>query len=326
MYDTIPRKPAQAITRRAAILRSYRDKVLPLLLPHLSVSAQTSARTCGDVLVTLEDTHGAQLLEGGIYCKQRMCPACAWRESVHQAQALGACYDAAVQDGWSMLLITLTVPNVPADQLRETLRRMAAAWHTLRKRRDLAVLLAHPVRKTEVTYNRKRNDYHPHYHVMVAVKWGQYSHAYVPRDMLLQAWRDAYNDQSITQVDIRRCVSDGDRVGAVAEVAKYVAKAADYGASADVFDAFYSGLHGVQMMSWGGMWRQLHSAYKAGQLSDSKPDLRPYVWRVMYRWYAGYVEVGRAMRDVEAEQLERDGWREIIAPEWGDLMGGDDDA
>lgn len=321
MYDIMKEKrPQGQITKKAAILRGYRDRTLPLLLPHLSAQAQAAARTCGDVLMMLEDEHGHQILEGGIYCKQRMCPACAWRESARQAQALSACYDAALAQGYTLLMLTLTVPNVEADKLRPTLRRMAAAWHTMKKQKDLQVLLRHAVRKTEVTYSKRRGDFHPHYHALLAVRWGEYSHAYVRRDRLLEAWRAAYGDPSITQVDIRRCTTDGDRIGAVAEVAKYVAKAADYSESPEVFDAFYTGLKGVQMMAWGGLWRELHRAYEAGQIVGSRPDLTPYIWRVIYRWYAGYVETERSERDAKAEQLAAKGWTELVGEGWVEVI------
>ena len=64
--------------------------------------------------------------------------------------------------------LTLTIPNVPAEELRETVKTMRK---TIRKiqdnRRKASKPLITGVRKLECTYNVDRNNYHPHYHFII---------------------------------------------------------------------------------------------------------------------------------------------------------------
>lgn len=64
--------------------------------------------------------------------------------------------------------VTLTVPNIDGNSLLDTIDMMQltlkAIQETFRKRKTSIVGL----RKLEVTYNPLRNDYHPHFHVVMS--------------------------------------------------------------------------------------------------------------------------------------------------------------
>ncbi|MBR2481818.1 MAG: protein rep, partial [Oscillospiraceae bacterium] len=205
------------------------------------------------------------------------------------------------------IFVTLTVPNVEVDKLRDTIGHMAASWKRLMQRKDYRVW-SNFVRKTEVTYNAKANTYHPHYHVMIWVKPGYFgkSGGYISHDKLLSAWRAATGMSEITQVDVRRCRSAQQEGAAVAEVAKYVAKSSDYLLSQDVFDGFYMGLKGVRIMSLGGEAKKAVQLFRAGKLDKYDPeqpdDLAEYVWRVVYSWTRdGYTASSREAVDLVDE-------------------------
>lgn len=113
------------------------------------------------------------------------------------------------------ILLTLTVPNPPVNELRATLGAMNKAWQRFIKRKAFKPVLGW-IRATEVTQDKKRPDYaHPHFHVLLLVKPSYFrGQSYVSQAEWLQLWRDCYRDQSITQVDVR-AVKGGAMRGAV---------------------------------------------------------------------------------------------------------------
>lgn len=217
------------------------------------------------------------------------------------------------EKGLRPIFVTLTVRNVPAEQLRDTLNHMAESWKYLMQRKAYKAWRNY-ARKTEVTYNGET--YHPHYHVLIWVTPGYFgkSGGYISHDKLLDDWRAATGMPEITQVDIRRCKSASQEGAAVAEVAKYTAKASDYLLSQDVFDGFYNGLHGIRVMSLAGEAKKAVTAFRRGKLDKFDPEqpdeLAIYTWRVIYQWSDfGYREKVRTpinlTEETEARRLHR---------------------
>ena len=112
------------------------------------------------------------------------------------------------------ILLTLTVPNPPVNELRATLGRMNKAWQRLSQRKAFKPVLGW-IRATEVTQDKKRSDYaHPHFHCLLLVPQSMFGKDYIKHAEWLQLWRDCYRDQSITQVDVR-AIKGGTMKGAV---------------------------------------------------------------------------------------------------------------
>ncbi|MDE9983016.1 protein rep, partial [Staphylococcus pseudintermedius] len=62
------------------------------------------------------------------------------------------------------------------------------------------------VRKLEITYNKKRDDYNPHFHVLIAVNKSYFTDKryYINQKKWLELWRSATKDESITQVHVQK--------------------------------------------------------------------------------------------------------------------------
>jgi hypothetical protein len=63
--------------------------------------------------------------------------------------------------------VTLTIPNIEEKEVKAELKYMK---RQIRKIADLGRkkgIYLKGIRKLEITYNRKRNDYHPHYHFLI---------------------------------------------------------------------------------------------------------------------------------------------------------------
>jgi pseudouridine synthase len=64
--------------------------------------------------------------------------------------------------------VTLTVPNVPAAELRSEIRRMISEFRKIQElRRKQKKPLIRGIRKLEVTYNPDLQNFHPHFHFIV---------------------------------------------------------------------------------------------------------------------------------------------------------------
>ena len=114
--------------------------------------------------------HGL-LLIAAIFCQCRLCPLCQWRRSLiifHQVKQL-ACEHIKHYKSDVMLLLTLTVPNVKASNLKARITLMQKAWNRLMNRNPVKRVCRSWFRSLEITYNEYRDDYHPHFHVLLMV-------------------------------------------------------------------------------------------------------------------------------------------------------------
>ena len=113
------------------------------------------------------------------------------------------------------------------------------------------------IRKLEMTYNKERNDYNPHFHVLLVVNKSYFTDKryYIAQKEWLSMWREATDLPEITQVHIQKVelIREGK---AVAEVAKYSAKDYEMASSQEVFDVFYEGLKGRQLIVYGGLCKE----------------------------------------------------------------------
>ena len=319
--------PKRDILQTARIKREYRDAAARYLGHWLTDRGREALDHCGNFLVMQETTDRTrQRVELGYYCKQRLCPCCAWRRSVRDAQTIAAISAAAAADGLHMVFVTLTVPNVRGCDLPDTIRHINQSFARLRAYKSCKTLLMNTIRKLEITYNRQMETYHPHLHVLCYVNTNYFSgRGYCSHDTLLDAWRRATGQPQITQVDVRRCRDYGD-TDAIRELAKYNAKASDYTSSQQVMDDLYLALKNTHLMDFSGKMREYRRDYDAGRLDQyiDREDTQ-YTLRVVYEWLAGdYVETDVQERDIADEALSAAGWRPVVYSPWAEEVMSDE--
>ncbi len=234
---------------------------------------------CGSVLVFRECPSGHEKrLQSANFCRLRLCPMCQWRRSqmvFHQVQQICHVLHER-QPSVRFVLLTLTVPNYDAAKLSDGLTDMFGAWQRLSQRKEVKRPLLGFFRALEVTYNRDRQDYHPHFHALLAVRSKYFADYYIPRDRWLTLWQESMRDDSITQVDVRAIRPNVKRTGsdaisaAAAEVGKYATKPSDYvhktkeGYKADgpVVRTLDKALHGRRLVMFGGVLRKIRAELK----------------------------------------------------------------
>lgn len=219
---------------------------------------------CGSVLgFTKPDATGKRRLAVANFCKVRLCPMCNWRRTLKIGGQLSQVFDVGeLTKKYSCLFLTLTVPNVPGAELRDTLKRLTHSFANYLKLKKIAKAVKGYARSVEVTYNRERDDFHPHIHTLLLVsKYYFKSRDYIREDDWRQMWRDAYNDQSITQVKIEKCYDRPRKK--ISEVAKYAVKDTDYlkgvprSKQVEIVKWLDEALFKIRLVGYGGVIKEL---------------------------------------------------------------------
>ena len=187
-------------------------------------------------------------LTGAYLCNQRFCPFCEARRTkalrARLYQGLEALY--GDQPKLRGVFLTLTVRNVPLEDLGQQLDEMNRAWQRMKLCSFFPTDLW--FRRTEVTVGapvggkgfsaperdvrEDRYTAHPHFHVLLLVKPSYFSTGYIKQSEWQKQWQMALRSDYAPVVDVRAAKkkqgqSSGcseDAKSAVVEAAKYSAK------------------------------------------------------------------------------------------------------
>lgn len=224
-------------------------------------------------------------------CRDRLCPVCNWRLSLQRIgqmmQSLTYLWEHQIHIDAAML--TLTVRNVPAQKLKDTIDHMLQAWQLLRKRRGVAKWVKGYARSIEITKG-KDGTYHPHIHALLMFGEGYREHQITQREWA-QYWQECLGVDYTPITDIRRAytpdavetvkysathaagdLSSSDELWqrllkATVEATKYTLKS-DIAIDADPDELRFiaDAIHSRMLISYGGIIR---AARKALKMSDT---------------------------------------------------------
>ena len=219
-------------------------------------------------------------------CKNRFCPVCAWRKARKDALGLSLMMQYVKQvESKSFIFLTLTTPNVTAEHLESEIKHYNESFRRLSNRKHFKSIAKGYVRKLEVTYNAERDDYHPHFHVLIAVNKSYFTDKryYISQKEWLELWRDVTGISEITQVKVQKIRQNNNKE--LYEMAKYSGKDSDYLVNQKVFDAFYKSLKGKQVLVYSGLFKEARKKLKNGELDYLKEiDPTEYVYQIFYMW------------------------------------------
>jgi plasmid rolling circle replication initiator protein Rep len=236
-------------------------------------------RGCGQWLTfgaCSDEAHGKKLIRG-MFCKLRLCISCQWRRSiVVRTQVLELLKEHLAKYSTDVpLLLTLTVVNVPGKDLNKTIDRMNKGWNLLTKRKKVGSVARSWFRSLEVTKNKERNDYHPHFHSILMVPKEYFERdqeLYIIRDEWLKLWQESMRDKRISQVDIRvvAAKNDKDLENIAAEVAKYATKPlTEDEIDSETIDDLHYALKGRRLVGYGGYFKTIRKEKKMVELEEA---------------------------------------------------------
>lgn len=281
------------------------------------IGYQNKALRVADCGTFLEFAHEIQVdgviaekgkLHNANFCKDRLCPMCSWRRSYKIFAQVSQIMEQIGSD-YKFLFLTLTVPNCAPESLSETISRLMLSWNRLIDYKRFKKAIKGFFRALEVTRNFSNGSYHPHFHCVLAVSnsYGKHSD-YINHDEWLEMWRKAYQDSSITQVDIRVAKGKNKEAenavqeisSAVAEIAKYAVKSSDYIIDSDealtdkIVQELNEALFKRRLTSYGGCFKEAFEKLKLddaeeGDLVHINETLNPALaWLIVrYGWSCG---------------------------------------
>ena len=252
--------------------------------------ANCSLRIKAKVLLG-EPIPSSAILEGALLCRKRLCPFCEWRRTKAMRARLHQGLSALYEDQPKLrgVFLTLTVKNVPLQDLGEELERMNKAWARLKKCSFFPTDLW--FRRTEVTVGHtltKKGQLldpavsgggqvmaHPHFHVLLLVKPSYFTRDYVKHSEWQKQWQMALRADYAPVVDVRTAKSKSgksktcidDAKSAVLEAAKYTSKASELMELGPATTELHWQLKGKKLMA---MSRPLSQYVKDGDISEEE--------------------------------------------------------
>ena len=256
---------------------------------------------CGDYLTFHEADQGDRKLHDANFCRERLCPMCAWRRSLKVFRQVSQVMDYIDQDtpGLVPLFLTLTARNCESGQLAALLDKIFSGWNNMVRRAKPKRVIQGWFRALEVTRG-KDGSWHPHLHAILLVRQEYFtSKDYIATREWVQLWRQALRLDYDPICDMRRMHSMGNRK-AVAEVAKYTVKDTDYvsrdpDATRQAVDVLSRALRGRRLMAFGGCMAAAARTLRQEELGEGDlvhvddDDLRDDVAAAIeiYRWDFG---------------------------------------
>ena len=254
---------------------------------HIGDNQMDLVEDCNTFLSFVADkTLEKQKLYKANSCKNRFCPVCAWRKARKDALGLSLMMQyIKQQEKKEFIFLTLTTPNVQNEQLEDEIKHYNKSFKKMVERKKVKSIIKGYVRKLEITYNKKRDDYNPHFHVLIAVNKSYFTDKryYISQQEWLDLWRDVTGISEITQVQVQKIRQNNNKE--LYEMAKYSGKDSDYLINQKVFDAFYKSLKGKQVLVYSGLFKEAKKKLKNGDLDYLKEiDPTEYIYQIFYIW------------------------------------------
>ena len=244
---------------------------------------------CANFLLFLKSNSGRYKLRRANLCGNRFCPICSWVEAKRNAfKILELIMYVREIEKKELVFMTLTVPNCKGEDLTVTIDKLNKSFKRLMETKRFKNICLGYIRKLEITYNKEADTYHPHFHIIMAVNKSYFtSRDYLKILDLLELWRKATKDESITQVDLKKV-----RMGSIKEVmeiATYTTKMKDLYSDEEVFIVLYGALKGRQIITYNGIFKDLCKLQEEKKLDVSNikqlTDIQEKATKeVSYKW------------------------------------------
>ena len=274
--------------------RRYHSPICKLLA--MDEDTRDVAKAIGNCALNLgieielpEDQEPQPKLRAVRACNRRVCPFCEWRRTKALRRRFFEGLPRFHEDfpTHQPIFLTLTVKNVPIEDLKTSITDLHKAW----KRLTLCKFFPTPFwfRKTEITISDDLHKnsgsvvVHPHLHCLLMVPAGYFSHGYVKQTEWQKQWMMAARLDYSPVIDVRRCRSKpgigpggvSAALGASLEASKYAAKATDLIKLGDSLGEYHRQVKGVRLTGVSGSLKPYVSASEISEteLTDGGESL-----------------------------------------------------
>lgn len=284
------------------------------------------AATCSTWLQYGVTADGSKQLSAANFCQLRLCPLCIARRAKRAAYKLTQVLDQVERDHGAMFLfLTLTIKNVPGDQLSEGIDQLISGWNRLTQHRHIKAACRGWFRALEIT--RNGSEYHPHIHAILAVPpeyFRRNEDLYIRQDEWIDRWKLALRVDYRPSVRIQTAKAKGEYAGgraAATEAAKYAVKDSDYiddslprGEAVQIVRDYTEALFKRRLTAYGGWLREAAKALDAEDLDDGDlvhiedDGIREDLMELMetYNWHFGVGDYILTRREVHPLKFKHD--------------------
>lgn len=244
----------------------------------MSESRLESVYICADDLFFKIDKDKNKNLDQVNFCKDRLCPMCAWRKSLKIFGQISQITDKMLaENNVEFVFLTLTIRNVAGAELSNAVNQLNNGFLKLVSKskkfpaaEKMKKNLLGALKVMEVTYNEEADTYHPHIHAILAVNPTYFRKDYMTKAELIAAWRKALKVDYDPSIDIRRIDR---RPNAIAETAKYPVKMSnilelDQDRAVDVVYRLKKSLTGRRMIAFYGLFKTLKAQLELDDVED----------------------------------------------------------
>lgn len=209
------------------------------------------------------------------YCGHRWCTVC---NRIRVAQLIKG-YEGPLSLLKDLRFVTLTVPNVPAEHLRETIERMIKQAQAIqgyfkkRHQRGLQGWQLVGIRKMETTHNHSADNYHPHFHFIIQGKEAAQA--------LVSEWLKRVENATYKAQDERKADKGSEK-----ELFKYFSKmvtkvGGKYATLVEPNDVIFQAMRGLRVFQPIGIKKQVSEEIEnlqAVEVSGITPSSEPVLW------------------------------------------------
>jgi plasmid rolling circle replication initiator protein Rep len=266
------------------------------------------------------------------FCQTRLCPTCNWRRA-RKIFAHVSRIRTALNDEYRYVFLTLTVKNMGSALYNKAVNKLFAAYKTLSSRKRFKSAVRGWCRVLETTYNWVSQEFHPHFHCILAVDKSYFtSDLYITQDEWCLLWQDCLDVDYKPIVDIRVFTESEKGQGKeVAELAKYCIKSSNIMANLtkiapykqeiqdhirkltdcitdEIVSTLDYALENRRLIGYGGIFKEKHRELNLGEIdgdlvhagddaTQAIPDydIERYHWDIGIKQYVRYEERGEGV-------------------------------
>lgn len=229
-------------------------------------------KDCANWLVFWRKDDGTMKLHDARFCRVRLCPICQWRRSLKTFAQMSQVLDVASADGYQFIFLTLTVRNCDGSELSSELSHLLLSFNRLMKYKDVLSAVKGYYRGCEVTHNTLTDEYHPHLHVILAVRSTYFKGSvYLSQARWAELWQRALQVSYNPIVDVRKC-KGGSK--AIAEACKYAVKPSDvinfddWDMTVETLRTLDKALENRRFIGLGGVLKDIHKQLHLDDMED----------------------------------------------------------
>lgn len=215
------------------------------------------------------------------FCRERLCFVCAWRRQARFMAQMYPVLNILSARDYQFLFATLTVKNVSYDNLEKTIDNLMKGFHRLKNRKKVKRAWQGIVRSVELTYNQKTNTFHPHIHLLIAVKQDYFKDQskYISQAELATYWAESMEIDYEPVVDVRKVDSTEK---ATVETLKYALKPDK---TEQALSAFFYIMRGRRLISFCGVFQKIRAELKYSNFEDVLTDVDDVKQGIKYNLY-----------------------------------------